>query len=121
MVRKPQADFIPARVCKTNYGAAGANPGVAFVWNAPAINIEEDYINDVTVWKTGQVSGMKQYQDYVNNGECIMLDIQGQVEQSLWDKTKGDIRFAAIQAAKCPIELIKLMKQRVTGTQSGVW
>ena len=50
-----------------------------------------------------------------------MLAIQGQVEPSLWDKTKGDVRFAAIEAAKCPIELIKLMKQRATGTQSGVW
>ena len=98
MVRKTQTDFIPARVRKTNYGVAGANPRDAFVWNAPAINIEENYINDVTVWKTGQVSGMKQYQDYVNNSEFIMLAIQGQVEPSLWDKTKGDIRFPAIQA-----------------------
>ena len=120
MVRKPQADFIPARVRKTNYGVAGVIPGDAFIWNAPAIDIEEDNINNVTVWKTGQVSGMKQYQDYMNNGEYIMLAIQGQVEPSLWDKTKGDVRFAAIEAAKCPIELIKLMKQQTTGTQSGV-
>ena len=54
---------------------------------------------------------MKQYQDYVNNGEYIILSIQGQVEQSLWDKTKGDVRFPVIEAAKCPIELTKLMKQ----------
>ena len=52
MVRKTQADFIPARVRKTNYGTAGANPGDAFVWNVLAIDTEEDYINDVTVWKT---------------------------------------------------------------------
>ena len=83
MIRKTQANFIPARVRKTNYGIAGANPGDAFIWNAPAIDIEEDYVNDVTVWKTGQVFIMKQYQDYVNNGEFIMLAIQGQVEQSL--------------------------------------
>ena len=86
MVRKPQADFIPARVCKSNYGVLGANPG-EFIWNAPAVDTEEDYINDTTVWKTGQVSGMKQYQDYVNNGEYIMLAIEGQVEPLLWDKT----------------------------------
>ena len=66
------------------------------------------------------MSGTKQYQEYVNNGEYIMLAIKGQVEPSLWDKTKGDVRFAAIQAAKCPIELIKLMKQQATGIQSGV-
>ena len=60
-VRKTQADFIPARVRKTNYGAAGANPGDPFVWNAPAIDNEEDYVNDLSVWKMGQVSGMKQY------------------------------------------------------------
>ena len=59
MVCKPQANFIPARVRKTNYGVPGANPGDAFIWNAPAIDIEEDYINNVTVWKTGQVFGMK--------------------------------------------------------------
>ena len=26
-----------------------------------------------------------------------MLAIQGQIEQSLWDKTKGDVRFPAIE------------------------
>ena len=119
MVRKPQADFMPTRVRKSNYG----NPGDIgeFIWNAPAVDTKEDYINDTTVWKTGQVSGMKQYQDYVNNGEYIMLAIQGQVEPSLWDKTRGDIRFAAIQTAKCPIDLMKLMKEQATGTQSGLW
>ena len=53
MVRKPQVDFIPARVRKSNYGAPGPNPGDAFIWNAPAVDTEEDYSNDVTVWKTG--------------------------------------------------------------------
>ena len=50
-----------------------------------------------------------------------MLAIKGQIESSLWDKTKADVRFATIQTAKCPIALIKLMKLRATGTQSGVW
>ena len=119
MVRKPQAGLMPTRVRKSSYGNPGANG--EFIWNAPAVDTEEDNINDTTVWKTGQVSGMKQYQDYVNNGEYIILAIEGQVEPALWDKTRGDIRFAAIQAAKCPIDLIKLMKERATGTQSGPW
>ena len=50
-----------------------------------------------------------------------MLAIEGQVKQSLWDNTKGDVRFPAIQTLECPIELLKLMKLRATGTQSGVW
>ena len=59
---------------------------------------------------------MKQFRDYTNNGEYIMLAIEGQVESSLWDKTKADVRFAAIQTAKCPIALVKLMKLQATGT-----
>ena len=43
------------------------------------------------------------------------------MEPSLWDKTKEDARFPAVQASKCPIELIKLMKDRSTGTMTGVW
>ena len=50
-----------------------------------------------------------------------MLAIEGQVEPSLWDKTKADVRFPTIQATKCPIALIKLMKLQATGTQNGVW
>ena len=49
---------------------------------------------------------MRQFQDYKNNGEYIMLAIEGQIEPSLWDKTKADVRFAAIQTATCPIALI---------------
>ena len=40
---------------------------------------------------------------------------------SLWDKTKDDARFAAIQALKCPIALINLLKDISTGTMTGVW
>ena len=81
---------------------------------------EEDYEMDVIEWKADRVAGMKQFQDYKNNGEYIMLAIEGQIKPLLWDKTKADVRFAAIQAAKCPIELIKLLKLRAIGTQSGV-
>ena len=65
-VRKTQADFIPARIRKTNYGTADVNPGDPFVWNAPAIDSKEDYVNDLSVWKIGQVSGKKQYQNYTD-------------------------------------------------------
>ena len=59
--------------------------------------------------ETNQASGMKQYQEYENNCKYIMLAITGQVEPSLLDKTKADVRFAAIQTAKYPIALIKLI------------
>ena len=49
------------------------------------------------------------------------LAIQGQVQPSLWDKTKDNPRFAAIQALKCSIELINLMKERYTGAEAEVW
>ena len=118
MTRKQQAEFMPARVRKNAYGTS---PNGVFIWNAPAMESEEDYDHDITVWKTGQAAGLKQFDTYVNNGEYIMLAIQGQIESSVWDKTKADVRFAAIQAAKCPIALINLMKERATGTQSGLW
>ena len=57
----------------------------------------------------------------MNNGESIFLAFQGQVEPSLWDKTKDDPRYAAIQALKWPIELINHMKERCTGAAAGVW
>ena len=50
-----------------------------------------------------------------------MLAIKGQVETSLWDKTNGDSRFAAIQTLKCPIGLFNLLKERCTGGSAGVW
>ena len=31
MERKVQGDFFPARILKSNYGVAGANPGDPFV------------------------------------------------------------------------------------------
>ena len=59
--------------------------------------------------------------NYMNAGEYLFIAIQGQVEPSLWDQTKDDTRFAAIQASKCLIELIILLKDGCTGTISGVW
>ena len=66
-------------------------------------------------------TGINQWNKYKDNGESIFLAIQGQVEPSLWDKTKDDARFPAIQALKCPIALINLMKERCTGGTAGTW
>ena len=68
-------------------------------------------------------SGIKNWENYKNNGEYVFLTIKGQVEPALWDKTKDDPRFAAIQTLKCSIELINLMKERCTGAAAaaGVW
>ena len=119
MTRKLEADFMPTRPRKRDYG--GDDIHGFFQWNAPALDTEEDYIGDHTLWDKGLAAGIKRYGDYVNNGEYLCLTIQGQVEPSLWDKTRADVRFAAIQALKCPIALIILMKERATGTQSGLW
>ena len=43
------------------------------------------------------------------------------MEPSLWDKTRDDPGFAAVDALKCPIALINLMKDRCTGAVPGVW
>ena len=118
MTRKLPAEFLPTRIRKNTYGNEVAG---VFVWNPPAMDTEEDYAHNTITWKTAQAAGQKQYDDYVNNGKYIMLAIQGQVETCVWDKTKADVRFAAIEAAKCPIALINLMKERATGTQSGLW
>ena len=72
------------------------------------------------VWDRSVTSGIKNWDNYENNGEYIFLAIQGQVEPSLWDKTKDDPRFAAIQALKYPIELINLMNERCTAVATGV-
>ena len=85
------------------------------------IVLEDDYNRAMKVWDRSVSSGINQWNNYENNGEYILLAIQGQVEPSLWDKTKDDPRFAAIQALKCPIKLVNLMKERCTGAAAGVW
>ena len=52
------------------------------------------------IWDRSVTSGISQWNNYVNNGKSIFLAIQGQVEPSLWDKTKDDPKTAAIQALK---------------------
>ena len=119
MQRKTQRDFMPADVGRSPYGTV-TQAGV-FVWNGNALDTEDRYNRDTKIWDRGMTSGISQWINYMNNGESTFLAIQGQVEQSLWDKTKDDPRFGAIQAMKCPIELINLMKERCMGEAAGVW
>ena len=119
MTRKTQAEFMPIATRRQDYGTVDALG--AFHWRANALDTEEEYDRDCTIWKRSLAAGIKQAKDYVNHGEYIFLMIQGQVELSLWDKTKDDVQFAAIQTLKYPIALIILMKEKSTGPLSGLW
>ena len=72
-----------------------------------ALDTEDELNRDYKILDRNVTAGIKQWKDYVTNGEFLFLAIQGQVEQSLWDKTKDDTQFPAVQASKCPIKLIK--------------
>ena len=119
MTQKTQADLMTTEPRKQDYGTVDALD--AFHWRAPALDTEEDYNRDVKIWDKNLTAGIKQWKEYVNNGEYLFLAIQGQVEPSLWDKTKDDARFSAIQTLKCLIALINLMKERSTRTMNEVW
>ena len=80
---------------KRDYGAVDVITN-AFIWHAPALDLEEDYIRDCKIWDKNLAAGIKRWNEYVNSEECIFLTIQGQVEPSLWDKTTDDARFASI-------------------------
>ena len=67
-----------------------------FVWNGNVIDEEDQYNRDMKIWDRSVTLGISQWKNYVNNGESTFLAIQGQVEPSLWDKTKDDQRFGAI-------------------------
>ena len=118
MNRKTQANFIKTEPHKRHYSAVDAMD--VFQWRAPALDLEEDYIRDCKTWDKNLAAGIKQWKEYVNNGEYLFLTIQGQVEPSFWDKTKDNARSAAIQTLKYPITLINLMKKRSTGTMDGI-
>ena len=109
---------MPTAVRKRDYGTLDA-VGV-FHWRPDALDTEEEYNRDYKIWDINVSAGIKQWREYINNGEYICLAIQGQVEPSLWDKTKDDDRFVEVQTLKCPIALIKLTKNRSTGTMTGV-
>ena len=118
MQRKTQDDFMLADVGRSAHGTV-TQAGV-FVWNGNTIETEDNYNRAMEVWDRCVTSVIKNRDNYKNNGEYIFLAIQGQVEPSLWYKTKDDPRFAAIQTLKCPIELINFMKERCTGAAAGV-
>ena len=105
MERIVEDDFMPATVNRRDYGSV--NTASVFVWNADALDTEDEYNPDYKIWDRNVTTGIKQWKDYVNEGEYLFLALQGQVEPSLWDQIKDDTRFPAIQASKCPIELIK--------------
>ena len=118
MLRKTRDDFTSTDVGRGAYGAIVAG---VFVWNGNVIDEEDQRNRDMKIWDRSVTSGISQWNNSVNNGESIFLAIQGKVEPSLWDKTKDDPRFAAIQALTYPTELINLMKERCTGAAAGVW
>ena len=119
MTQKTEANFMTTKPRKQDYGTVDALS--VFHWRAPTLDTEEDYNRDLKIWDKNLTAGIKQWKEYVNNGEYLFLAIQGQVEPSLWDKTKGNAQFVAIQTLKCLIELINLMKERSTKTMHGVW
>ena len=51
MERKVETDFVPVPIRKSNYGTQGPDPGDDFIWNAPAVDLEDDYNTAVTIWK----------------------------------------------------------------------
>ena len=104
---------------KQDYGMVDALD--LFHWCASTLDTEEDYNRDLKIWDRNLTAGIKQWKEYVNNGKHLFLAIQGQMEPSLWDKTKDDARFTAIQTLKCTIALINLMKERSTETMNEVW
>ena len=119
MEKKNKVDFMPTAVRKRDYGTVDA-AGV-FHWRPDALDTEEEYNSDYKILDINVSAGIKHWKDYTNNDEYIFLMIQGQVEPSLLDKTKCDAQFTAVQMFKCPIALIRLTKNRSTGTMTGVW
>ena len=84
---------MPANIGRSAYGAIAAG---VFEWNSNTFDTKDQYNRDMKIRDRSVTSGVRQWHNYVNNGESIFLTIQGQVEPSLWDKTKDDPRFAAI-------------------------
>ena len=67
-------------------------PWMYFI-GAPALDTEEAFNRDLKIVDRNLTAGIKQWKEYVNNGEYLSLAIQGQVEPSLRDKTKDDAQF----------------------------
>ena len=98
MERKDEDDFMPTIVRKRDYGTV--NAASVFEWHANALDTEDEYNRDYKIWDRNVTAGIKQWKDYINNGEYIFLALQGQVKPSLWDKTQDDVRFQAVQTSK---------------------
>ena len=88
MTRKTEVDCMPTEPQKQDYSTVDAL-GV-FHWRVFALDMEVDYNRDLKIWHRSLTAGIKQWRDYVNNGKYSFLLIQGQVEPSLWEKTKDD-------------------------------
>ena len=80
MRRKTRDDFMPANVGRTTYGTI--NQACDYVWKGNTIETEDDYNRAMKVWDRCVTSGIKNWENYENNGESILLAIQGQVEPS---------------------------------------
>ena len=80
MQRKTHDNFIPAAVGRSAYGVLAAG---VFVWNGNALDTEDQYNRDMKIWDRSVTSVIRQWDNYVNNGEYIFLAIQEQVEPSL--------------------------------------
>ena len=83
MERKDEDNFMPAQVNQRYYGTVNAN-GV-FAWNVNTLDTEDEYNRDSKIWERNLTTGIKQWKDYVNDGEYLFLALQGQVERSLTD------------------------------------
>ena len=121
--RKTRADFMPAAVNKLNYGAFD-NAGV-FVFNGAnateRYEQEQDFDMNKKIWESEQREGIRKWNKYQEHSEALFLTIKGQIDRALWDRTMDDAQFAAVEAGKCPIALLNLIKNRCTGAVAGLW
>ena len=67
MQRKTRDDFMPADVGRSAYGAV--NQAGVFVWNGNAIVLEDDCNKAIKVWDRCVSLGIKNWENYENNGE----------------------------------------------------
>ena len=66
MQRKTQRDFMPADVGRSPYVTV-TQAGV-FVWNGNALDTEDEYTRAMKVWDRCVISGIKNWENYENNG-----------------------------------------------------
>ena len=121
--RKTRADFMPATVNKLSYGSF--NRADAFEFDganaSERFESEQEYDVDKKIWESEQREGVRKWGKYQEHSEALFLTIKGQIDKALWDRTMDDAQFAAVEAGKCPIELLNLIKNRCTGAVAGLW